>query len=119
MTDDSVDITYLAAGCAHCGQSLWGLRGTRVSGWDHADPVDRDRLNPGRRLLADLDDDPSAPGAAERHRDDCAFLDSFGQLVGELARGQSACGHKRIDGSVAAGHRRREYPGVRRRLRRG
>jgi hypothetical protein len=43
VTDDSVDITYLAAGCAHCGQALWGLHGTRVSGWDHADPADRDR----------------------------------------------------------------------------
>lgn len=43
MTDDGFEITYLAAGCAYCGQALWGLDSIRVRGFDHADPADRDR----------------------------------------------------------------------------
>ena len=65
------------------------------------DGLDRDRMDPLRGLVHDLDDDPALPRAAERDRDDRTLLRPVRQLVGERPR-QRARRHERVDGRVAA-----------------
>jgi hypothetical protein len=64
------------------------------------DPLDGDRLDVFRRLLLEPHHDAAAPRAAERNRDDRAFLEPVGE-VRERPR-KRACGDQRVDGGKAS-----------------